>query len=68
MSSSIRPDHCFSVLCSVTYNTGLFLKLWTCLLGLRRIQNLLLRYLDRIRDSIQRHDLPLHVGNRIGSR
>ncbi len=41
MSSSIRPDHCFSVLCSVTYNADLFLKLWTCVLGFAMLLTLL---------------------------
>jgi hypothetical protein len=33
MFSSIRPYRCFSVLCSVTYNAGPFLKLRTYVLG-----------------------------------
>jgi len=42
MFSSIRPYHCFSALCSVTYIAGPFLKLWTCVLGFAMLLTLLL--------------------------
>ena len=41
MSFSIRPNHCFSMPCSVTYNAGLFPKLWTYVLGFATLLTLL---------------------------
>lgn len=41
MSSSIRPNRCFSVLCSVTYNASSFLKLLTYVLGFAMLLTLL---------------------------
>ena len=41
MYSPIRPDHCFSVPWSVTYNAGLFLKLWAYVLGFAMLLTLL---------------------------
>jgi hypothetical protein len=41
MSFSIRPNHCFSVLCSVTHNAGSFLKLLTYALGFGTLLTLL---------------------------